>query len=284
MKKFLIFLGACLVLGCVFLFSYTPSLSEKHGQIDTKLFIGDSFQQALIVAFGGGGGKNDWARPYMAEKRALLLEKGYAILAIAYFASSEHTPEELDRISLNAIADSILDIARRHPKIDENKIALIGGSKGGELVLNLACRYEEFKAVAALSSSHVSFPALTPFANTSSWMYEGNEVPYVPAPLSTIGPALKGDLYAAFELMLEDEEAAKLAEIEVENIQGGILLISAKDDEQWAASRMSRKMMARLAEKDFSFPYEHIELEQGGHVEPLNHLDKVIQFFDQQFK
>jgi hypothetical protein len=48
------------------------------------------------------------------------------------------------------------------------------------------------------------------------------EVPYVPA--KTISPALKGDHYTAFSMMLEDK--AVKAEIEVENINGSILLIS----------------------------------------------------------
>jgi hypothetical protein len=41
--------------------------------------------------------------------------------------------------------------------------------------------------------------------------------------LKTISPALKGDHYTAFSMMLEDKEAVK-AEIEVENINGSILL------------------------------------------------------------
>jgi hypothetical protein len=44
--------------------------------------------------------------------------------------------------------------------------------------------------------------------------------------LKTISPALKGDHYTAFSMMLEDKEAVKKAEIEVENINGSILLIS----------------------------------------------------------
>ncbi len=70
-----------------------------------------------------------------------------------------------------------------------------------------------------MSTSNVSFPAITWSANTSSWTYEDEEVVYVPAPLKIIGPALKGDLYTAHSMMLEDEVAVKNAEIQVERIK-----------------------------------------------------------------
>ncbi|MGK0390038.1 MAG: pimeloyl-ACP methyl ester carboxylesterase [Maribacter sp.] len=283
MKKFLFFLGVVLLIGIIVLFTYTPPLSDKYGQLDIELFIGDSLNQPLIVGFGGGGGGNDWSRSYMKGKRDSLIEKGYAILAIGYFNSGENTPKELDRISLNAMADSILNIANGNKNIDQNKIALIGGSKGGELVLNLASRYEQFNSVIAMSTSHVSFPAITVTSNTSSWMYNDEEVTYVPAPLKTIYPAIKGDLYTAFEVMLEDEEAARRAVIKVENINGPILIMSAKDDEQWAATRMSNRITERLDEKNFKHHYEHFVME-GGHAEPLNHFDKVLEFLDRVYR
>lgn len=286
MKKVLIFLGTLLLGGVFLMLTYTPSLSNKHGQIDTKLFIGDSLNQPLIVGFGGGGGGNDWARPYMKSRRDKLIENGYAFLAIGYFDSGEHTPKYLDRISLNAIADSIFDIARRNKKIDQNRIGLIGGSKGGELVLNLASRYTQFNSVVAMSTSHVSFPALTISANTSSWMYKEEEISYVPAPFRVIFPAIKGNLYEAFEIMLEDKKAVSKAEIKVENINGPILIISAKDDEQWAASRMSNRIIERLDEQGFNHKYEHLTIDKGGHIEPLNRFfDKeVIDFFNHTYR
>lgn len=46
------------------------------------------------------------------------------------------------------------------------------------------------------------------------------------ASYKTLGPALKGNLYSAFSMMLEDGKAIELAEIEVENINGPILILS----------------------------------------------------------
>ncbi len=269
---FLIFIS-----GIIYIFTYVPSLPKEYGVVETLLYLGDSENQPLIVTFGGGEGGIDWHRNHMKGKRDTLIQKGYAILAIGYF-NAHGTPRNLDRISLDAISDTIMNIAKK-AKIDQSKIALIGSSKGGELVLNLASRYNQYKAVIALSTSNVSFPAITWSSNTSSWTYNGHEVAYVSAPLKIISPALKGDLYTAHSMMLEDELAVKNAEIEVENINGPILILSGKNDEQWPATSMSNKIIERLQKNNFKYFNEHIALD-GGHIEPLKHFNSVYEFLE----
>lgn len=272
--------SAVLILVALFFFIiwHTPSLSGNHGKMDTHLYLGDSAQQPLIVAFGGGSGGNDWERNYLKGKRDSLLARGFAVLAIGYF-KTDNSPDALDRISLDAIADTILNIAGRTPSIDTSRIVLMGASKGGELALNLASRYSCFKGVIALSTSHVSFPALTIAANTSSWMYNDQEVTYVPAPFRIIWPALKGDLFSAFSIMLENTEAAALAEIAVEKINGPILIMSADGDEIIPATKMSEQLVDRLHRKNFAHQFEHVVV-KGRHIAPLNHFDKVYAFLD----
>ncbi len=277
-KKILLILALALISGIVYIFTYVPNLSKQNGVVETLLYLGDSENQPLIVAFGGAEGGIDWHRNHMKSKRDSLIQKGYAVLAIGYF-NAEGTPKNLDRISLDAISDTIMNIAKRNSKINETKIALIGGSRGGELVLNLASRFDHFNAVIAMSTSNVSSPAITWSANTSSWTYKGKEVAYVPAPLKTISPALKGDLYTAHKMMLEDKEAVKKAEIEVENINGAILILSGKNDDQWPASEMSEQLIQRLKNKRFKHYNKHIALE-GGHISPLEHFNLVYDFLD----
>jgi len=279
-KRVLLIIVLALIAGLVYLFTYVPPLSEQHGIVEAKLYLGNSDRQPLFVGFGGGGGGNDWVRNYLKGKRDSLNQKGYAVLAIGYFQSNG-TPKHLDRISLDALRDTILSVAQ-HPQIDASKIILFGGSRGGELVLNLASRYKEFNGVIAGSTSNISFPAITWSVNTSSWMYESKEVPYVPAPLKTILPALKGDLYTAHAMMLEDLEAVKKAEIQVENINGPILILSGKEDDQWPAPEMSDQLIKRLKSKSFKYYNEHIKLE-GGHTAPLEHFNFVYDFLDKHF-
>ena len=276
-KRILLIISLIFISGIIYIFTYVPSLPKENGVVETLLYLGNSENQPLIVTFGGAEGGIGWHRNHMKGKRDTLIQKGYAILAIGYF-NADGTARNLDRISLDAISDTIMNIAKKN-KIDESKIALIGSSKGGELILNLASRYSQYKAVIALSTSNVSFPAITWSSNTSSWSYNGNEVPYVPAPLKIISPALKGDLYTAHSMMLEDEQAVKNAEIQVENINGPILILSGKNDDQWPATSMSNKIIERLKKNNFKYFNEHIILD-GGHIEPLNHFDLVYEFLE----
>ena len=57
-----------LIAGIIYIFKYLPPLSKKHGIVDTKLYLGKSNNQALRVAFGGGGGK-DWFYFIMSGKQ-----------------------------------------------------------------------------------------------------------------------------------------------------------------------------------------------------------------------
>ena len=82
--------------------------------------------------------------------------------------------------------------------------------------------------------------------------------------------------------MLENKNAVKKAEIKVENINGPILVISGKNDDQWPAPEMSDQLMARLKRKGFKHDYEHIKLD-GGHTAPLEHFNLVYDFLEKHF-
>lgn len=265
----------------IFLETYTPGLSENHGKVQAKLFTGEGNNQPLIVGFGGGEGGNAWAGDYWKPVRDQFLDQEYAFLAIGYFGM-ESTPAYLDRISLDAIHDTIMAIAQ-NPKIDPQKIALIGGSKGAELVLNLASRYSNYRAVVGIVPSHVSFPATDLTASTSSWSFHDEEVPYVPMPWAAVPAAIKRDLHEAFSIMLENREAVVKATIPVENINGPLLLVSATHDEMWPSTQMSAAIVKRLREKNFRHYYSHIPID-GGHTEPLKHFDLIFEFFSQHLR
>jgi dienelactone hydrolase len=256
--------------------SCTSDIPANHGKLDIKLFTNDSLHQPLIVGFGGSEGGNAWSIDYWKGERDKFIQEGYAFMAIGYFGS-EGIPSKLDRISLNAIRDSIVNIAMRHPSIDPTRITLLGGSKGGELVLNLASHFDDFTSVIAIVPSHVSFPALTIMANTSSWSLYNEELPYVPATWDALPSTLKRDFHEAFSLMLEDSTAVRQALIPVQNINGSVLLLSATNDEMWPSTKMCEQIIARLDSFRFPHRYKHIAVE-GGHAAPLDHFDLIHAF------
>ncbi len=270
-----------LILGLfIFLESYTPPLSDNYGKIQARLYVGESEHQPLIVGFGGSEGGNAWDSDFWKPTRDEFLAKGYAFLAIGYFGSKE-TPSTLDRISLDAIHNAIIQTCE-NPKVNGEKLALIGGSKGGELVLNLASYFDDIDAVVALSPSHVSFPAITMMSNTSSWTLNNKELPYAPTPYSAVPAMISGNHLEAYNIILENKEAEKKALIPVEKINGSILLLSASNDEAWPSKEMSDKIIERLKDKGFKKYYEHIVF-KGGHTEPAKHFDLIFDFLEKTF-
>lgn len=71
--------------------------------------------------------------------------------------------------------------------------------------------------------------------------------------------------------------------MEVENINGAILLLSGKNDDQWPATEMSDQIMNRLQQNNFKHYYAHIKLDDG-HIAPLEHFDLVYYFLETHFK
>ncbi|MCA6079035.1 acyl-CoA thioester hydrolase/BAAT C-terminal domain-containing protein [Fulvivirga sedimenti] len=268
------------VILVVFLETYIPPLSKNYGKVETKLYLGETLNQPLIVGFGGSEGGNAWDSDFWKPTRDQFLIKGYAFLAVAYFGTGS-TPESLDRISLNAVHDAILEAAE-NPKINSQRICLIGGSKGAELVLNIASYFDDIDAVVAMSPSHVSFPAITMMSNTSSWTLNNEELPFVPVPYSAVPAMVSGEQLRAYSIILENYDAEQSAAIPVEKINGAILLISPTYDESWPSGKMSEKIVDRLNSHGFPHYYEH-QIVEGGHTEPIRHFDLVFNFLEKTF-
>ena len=263
----------------------SQALPERHGKVSTQLFLGatdsQAFNQPLIVGLGGSEGGNPWASQYWKAQRERFLAQGYAFLALGYFATKE-SPAQLDRISLDAVHAAVMDAAKE-PHINRRCIVLIGGSKGAELVLTLASYYKEYGAVVAIVPSSAIFPALTMTMDTSSLSYQGQELTFVPFTPDAYPAIVKRDFRSAFAAMMENKTAMEKAAIKVENIQGSVLFLSAKEDEMWPSTEMSEQMMQRLKEKNFSYFTQHIAIE-GGHAAPLKHFDVVEEFLQAHFR
>lgn len=284
MKRFFLILTIVVVAGMVTVLIVARGTNvppENHGKVQSILYVGEGENQPLVVGFGGSEGGNAWASDRWKPVREKFIKNGYAFLAIGYFGA-EGTPEECDRISIDAVHQAIIE-ATKNPKLHANRIALIGGSKGTELALLLASHYTDISCVVALAPGHCAFPALTLGASTSAWTYQNKEVPFVPVPWAAVPSLITRDLRSTFEIMLEDEEAVEKALIKVENINGPILLVSAKRDEMWPSTEMSNKIVERLKAKQFKYTYEHIE-DEGGHTEVLDYFDTILVFLEKNFK
>ena len=247
---------------------------------ESKLYLGHGRKQPLVVGLGGSEGGNAWASDHWATTRNQFLAKGYAFLAIGYFGTSG-TPDTLNKIAVEAVYNAI-KAATKNPAVAADRIAIIGGSRGGDLALLLGSYYPDIHCVVALVPSHAVFPGHTSHFSTSLWTYQGRELPFVPVNEAAVPFLMKRDLRGAFTAMLQDTVAEQSAAIRVEQIKAPILLLSATNDEIAPTTPMCAKMMAHLKRHHFPYPYEHHAI-AGGHAEPLKHFDLVFAFLNKNF-
>lgn len=279
-KKIAIGIGVLGLMAVLFVALSHFTLPENHGIVDYKLFLSANEKRPLVVAFGGSEGGMVYAEKVTQDLRDSILTLGYHFLAVGYFGTP-NTPRKLDRISLNAIYDTIKRVSQ-HPIIDPDRIAVLGGSRGGELVLNLASRFDDFDAVIAIVPPNVSLPSRFGWGETSSWTYNQKEIPWISASDESLKLINNGDFFGGFRMMIENRQDNIESEIKVERINSPILFISASKDEIWPSALMCNRMAERLARNNFQHFYEHKEL-NGGHAEIAKNYGLIPEFLKQHF-
>ena len=248
--------------------------------VDSRLYLGEGAKQPLVVGLGGSEGGNAWDSDYWKKIRDQFIAKGYAFLAIGYFGG-KGTPDTLNKISINQVHDAIL-VATKNKKINKRKIAIIGGSRGGDLALLIGSYFKDIKCVVAIVPSHVAFPGHTNHFTTSAWTFHYKELPFVPVNEEAVPYLRKHDLRGTFTAMLKDSIAEEKAVIKVEKINGPILMLSATKDDHIPSVEMCDKMIASLKANKFKYANKHIIIE-GGHGEPLKHFDLIFKFLENNF-
>ncbi|RPI21065.1 MAG: acyl-CoA thioesterase [Acidobacteria bacterium] len=245
----------------LFVMPEVTSLEVREGGLVAKLYEpGTGCPCPGILVLGGSEGGIQTAE-YAA---ALLASHGYAAFAVAYFGM-EGLPQKFVEIPVDYLKKAIDWMAHRQT-IDPNRLAVMGGSKGGELALLVAARSPQLRAVVAYAPSSVVWQGIG--GTGSSWSEGGKPLDYVPykpmAPArNTANQMVLMPLYLA---SLENREAVQKAAIPVEKINGPVLLLSGKDDQLWPSSVMADMVVARLKERKHKHSCEHLSYESAGHA------------------
>jgi dienelactone hydrolase len=238
----------------------------------------------IITLTGSGGGSNE-------RTAALLANHGYAALALPYFAYPG-CPDNLAEIELEYFEKGLAWLGAR-PEVDAERLAVTGGSRGGELSLILASIFSNIKVAVAYVPSHLRWGSLevNDDPDLPAWTYRGETLPFVQyesefdpnqyAPNEAIA------ITSEFLFAMENGKFIEEATIEVEKANAAILLISGEDDQMWPSAFFSRKVVERLQEKQFSHPYEHLAYAGAGHAIQKPYLplppSKIIHPIDKVF-
>ena len=206
----------------------------------------------VIVLHGSEGGSTPRARAAAAQYAA----RGFAAFALNYFAGAAERLPEVPTVAINLPVETI---ERAHEwlagrqEVDPLRIGIVGASKGAELALVAASRYEWIKAVVGCVPSDVVWQGygreISPEERASSWTVDGVPLPYVPLYReSPERPFDYVDNTARYERSRGDHPAeAAAARIPIERSNARLLLIGSDRDEVWPSGAMVRSIEQAMA-------------------------------------
>ncbi|MFA9557575.1 acyl-CoA thioester hydrolase/BAAT C-terminal domain-containing protein [Evansella sp. AB-rgal1] len=201
------------------------------------------------------------------DAAALYASHGYGALAVNYTNNGATVPlEDINKV---------LQWVKNHPSTDEQKIILHGTEKGAELALVVASKDPSIKGVIANSPTSHVFQKIQSSKRTAAWTENGETIPFVPyhfsLPMMVTSWFRKqrkdtASLGNVCEKSLEKyEKNGKIeAAIEVEKVNGPLLLISGKQDDFWPSDLMAQTVTERLSNNSFPYPVEHLSYEFCG--------------------
>jgi dienelactone hydrolase len=233
-----------------------------------------------VVVLGGSGGGLNWS----AEVAAELARNGYAAFALAYFGLPP-LPKMLMNIELEYF-ETAFDWLLRQSSVKGKRLALVGGSRGAELALQLGATFSNVAAVVCYAPSSVRWGPVGGLATMGkpAWRWRGQPLPQMPRPrflrlAAELGKLALSRVFRApyretpcFETALKDVQAAQTAAIPVERICGPVLMISGTDDQLWPSTMMSEMVSDRLKSHGHPFACRHLSYEGAGHAISLPNL------------
>jgi dipeptidyl aminopeptidase/acylaminoacyl peptidase len=159
---------------------YLETWDGLYAPIGLRLPDGAGPHPVVLLASGNGGGGMAWIRDAVANRGYImerLLERGYACAWIRYRTEVELGYENGGRL----IRDSrqgrdmfnrspleyedeiaIIEQLKKDPRLDPDRVGLIGMSHGGEMVLKITSEYQGVAAAVASEPASHEFLALSP--------------------------------------------------------------------------------------------------------------------------
>nr|XP_056707715.1 acyl-coenzyme A amino acid N-acyltransferase 1-like [Euleptes europaea] len=199
----------------------------KDGQVRGALFLppGPGPFPGVIDMFGGGGG--------LIEFRAgLLASKGFAVLALAYFAYLD-LPRTLEEINMEYFEEAA-KLLLKHPKVRGPGLGVIGLSKGAEVALAMASFLEQIDVAVCING--------TTNVNGTPLRFRDIYIPAVRYYPEKYIISNMGALYGHHIIGDPWDEAHQASAIPLEKAQGQLLFVVGEDDHA-----LNSKLFAELA-------------------------------------
>lgn len=247
----------------------TVTCAAAHAFTGTICAPSTPGKHPAILLLGGSEGGNS-----MAPVAKRFAGFGYVAASVAYFGAPG-LPKTLENIPVETVGTALGDIAKRED-VDPDKIALLGGSKGGELALLAASTYPQIHAVIADVPSPFAWQGIAagPGAPESSWTVGGKPVAYVPY-TSVMGEQFMNaytmhqplDLRKGYEAaMTENKADIAPAMFPLQNIHGPVLLLAGDDDQIWDSDAQCAMALAYLQQHHHPYADKYVHYAGAGHM------------------
>jgi dipeptidyl aminopeptidase/acylaminoacyl peptidase len=159
---------------------YIETWDGLYAPIGLRIPPGPDPHPLVLLASGNGGGGMAWIRDAVANRGYImdrLLERGYACAWIRYRTEVElgyetggrlirDTRQGRDMFNRSPLEYedeiAIVEQLKEDPRIDPDRVGLIGMSHGGEMVLKIASEYQGLAAAVASEPASHEFLALSP--------------------------------------------------------------------------------------------------------------------------
>jgi dienelactone hydrolase len=159
---------------------YVETWDGLYAPIGLRLPPGQGPHPLVLLASGNGGGGMAWVRDAVANRGYImdrLLERGYACAWIRYRTEVElgyenggrlirDTRQGRDMFNRSPLEYedeiAIVEQLKEDPRIDPDRVGLIGMSHGGEMVLKITSEYHGLAAAVASEPASHEFLALSP--------------------------------------------------------------------------------------------------------------------------
>jgi dienelactone hydrolase len=182
-----------------------------------------------------------------------LVEEGFAALILAYFRYKE-LPETLGNIPIYSVSKGF-DFLETVESIDASKVEVWAASRGGELAALAATHEKRIRALALTTPTNVAWHGQR---TRHAWTLNGE-----PSQSMTFEWRSVVRMFERASLTLNNEANVEKAMFPFENVNGPILLVSARNDGFWPSSDMSVDIEQYLKTNNFPHMVSHVPFATG---------------------
>jgi dienelactone hydrolase len=222
-----------------------------------------------VILLGGSEGGDVTGRALAP----LFAQHGYVAASVAYFAAPG-LPQYLVDIPVETVGRALTAIEAR-VDVDSARIAIFGGSKGGEFALLAASTYPQIDAVVADVPSPFAWMGLGAYNQPQgcSWTLNAKELPCVP-PDTAAGQQIGAEfmqhqplvLRAFYDASMKDSAAVRAAFFPLERIHGPVLCLSGHDDQLWDSPLQCAMALSYLQTHHHPYDDRAIDYPNAGHT------------------